>query len=159
MDTILSWILRSHKLCFLPAACWFIARLVIRLWSWSRHVPPKHWLTFTHLHSINIPKERTLHDSWLVIFIFHLQNLFHSDLYQFSPTLSFPVIQLDVPKAMFCLNVSICRAFGPQQALAKVQAKKNNYKGIEQSNFVWRTNGTEIKIEIISVAYQLPTWT
>jgi hypothetical protein len=36
-------------LCLLPDWCTFLAGLILRLWKWSRHVPPKHPVTLNEV--------------------------------------------------------------------------------------------------------------
>jgi hypothetical protein len=41
------------KLCLLlPLSPWFLARLILRPWSWRGYVPPKRRLTFNVLHRV-----------------------------------------------------------------------------------------------------------
>jgi hypothetical protein len=42
----------NKKPAWLPAACFFPACLILRLWRWRRHIPPKHRLTFNRLHGV-----------------------------------------------------------------------------------------------------------
>jgi hypothetical protein len=43
----------------LPASWWFLPWLILRLWRWRRHVPPKRQLTFNGLRRY-IPEDRTV---------------------------------------------------------------------------------------------------
>lgn len=64
-DTILCWIWGSHRLCFLPESCWFIAVFVIWSWIWSRDIPPKPWWlspTYTALYPKRENSPRFLFD-------------------------------------------------------------------------------------------------
>jgi hypothetical protein len=38
--------------CLLPASCWLLACLILWLWRWKRHVPPKRLLNFDGLHGV-----------------------------------------------------------------------------------------------------------
>lgn len=42
------WVLSKLDTCFM----WFLARVILRLWSWRWHVPPEHQLNFSRLCSI-----------------------------------------------------------------------------------------------------------
>jgi hypothetical protein len=55
----LPWRKSVCLLCFLPASRWFVAWSILRPWRWTRHVPPKRWLTFNGLHDV-ISQKREL---------------------------------------------------------------------------------------------------
>jgi hypothetical protein len=57
---ITSW--SDSRALFVTYLCWFLAWLIIRLWRWRWHVPPKHRWTFNGLHSVISQKDRPLHD-------------------------------------------------------------------------------------------------
>jgi hypothetical protein len=46
---------------FLPASCWLLAWLTLRLWRWRRHVPLKRRLTFSGLHGVICKKMSEVH--------------------------------------------------------------------------------------------------
>jgi hypothetical protein len=41
-------------LCLLLASRWFLTWRILRPWRWRRHFPPKRWLTFKRLHSVEL---------------------------------------------------------------------------------------------------------
>jgi hypothetical protein len=43
--------------CYL-LSCWFFVWLILQLWRWRQHLPPKRQLTFSRLHGV-IPEDRT----------------------------------------------------------------------------------------------------
>jgi hypothetical protein len=47
-----------NKLCLLLASRWFLASLILRIWRWRRHVPPKRRFTFKLTIRRCIPKDR-----------------------------------------------------------------------------------------------------
>jgi hypothetical protein len=40
------------KLCLLPGSYWYLCWLILRLWRWRRHVPPKRQLAYNGLHGV-----------------------------------------------------------------------------------------------------------
>jgi hypothetical protein len=48
------WQAKKAQPCFScnQVSRWFLSRVILELWRWRRHIPPKHLLTFNGLHEV-----------------------------------------------------------------------------------------------------------